>query len=271
MSKGRPLGSLLAISTCCDASTSYPSGITLASVMVVARALSLSISWVSQAIRLAIEHSGITQARVAVELGRVAFANMMDYMKIDPLTGDPSLDWSGLTREQAAAMIEITVDDYIDGRGANARDVRKVKFKLGDKRAALMDIAKLFGWIVEKRENKVVDEFDTMSDEQIEAWLDERARARVKMRHRASAEAQRHGIRTPRRRHGAGLINIPMVGTGADGQRPKWGDGFLPGALPHTGHLVRELGDGQPTMTDRVAARVPRIGSARAPSTPERK
>ena len=51
---------------------------------------------------------------------------------------------------------------------------------------------------VEKRDNKIVDEFDTMSDEQIEAWLDERAEARVKMRHRASAEVQRHGIRTPR-------------------------------------------------------------------------
>jgi phage terminase small subunit len=123
----------------------------------------------------------------------------MDYMRIDPTTGDPSLDWSGLTREQAAAALtEVTVDDYIDGRGENARDVRKVKFKLADKRAALMDIAKLFGWITERRDNKIVDEFDTMSDQEIEAWLDERAEARVKMRHRASAEVQRHGIRTLR-------------------------------------------------------------------------
>jgi hypothetical protein len=56
--------------------------------------------------KLAIEHSGITQARVAVELGRIGFANMMDYMRIDPATGDPTLDWSGLTREQASALTE---------------------------------------------------------------------------------------------------------------------------------------------------------------------
>ena len=86
-----------------------------------------------------------------------------------------------------------TVDDYIDGRGENARDVRKVKFKLADKRAALMDIAKLFGWITEKRENKIVDEFDTMSDEQIEAWLDERAEARVKMRRLDAATSGQNG------------------------------------------------------------------------------
>ena len=112
--------------------------------------------------KLAIERTAITKERVAVELGRIGFANMMDYMRVGP-SGDPVLDFTGLTREQAAALTEVTVDDYIDGRGENAREVRKVKFKLGDKRAALMDIAKLFGWIVEKRENKIVNEFDGMT------------------------------------------------------------------------------------------------------------
>jgi hypothetical protein len=42
-------------------------------------------------------------------------------------------------------------------------------------------------------ENKIVDEFESMSDQEIEAWLDERAEARVKMRQRASAEVRRHG------------------------------------------------------------------------------
>ena len=145
-------------------------------------------------IQFAIEHSGINRERVAVELGRIGFANMMDYMRVGP-SGDPVLDFSGLTREQAAALTEVTVDDYVDGRGENAREVRKVKFKLGDKRAALMDIAKLFGWIIEKRENKIVNEFDSMSAEEISAWLDEQAAARLQVRHRQSAEVRRRSQR----------------------------------------------------------------------------
>ena len=42
-------------------------------------------------------------------------------------------------------------------------------------------------------ENKVVDEFDTMSDEQIEAWLDERAEARVKARRLDAATSGQNG------------------------------------------------------------------------------
>ena len=122
----------------------------------------------AEATKIAIERTAITKERVAVELSRIGFANMMDYMRVGP-GGDPVLDFSKLTREQAAALIEVTVDDYLDGRGEEAREIRKVKFKLADKRAALMDIAKLFGWIIEKRENKVVDEFESMSIEELEA------------------------------------------------------------------------------------------------------
>ena len=118
----------------------------------------------AEATKLAIERSAITKERVAVELGRIGFANMMDYMRVGP-SGDPVLDFSKLTREQAAALIEVTVDDYLEGRGKEAREVLKVKFKLADKRAALLDIAKLFGWIVERRENKIVNEFNSMTDE----------------------------------------------------------------------------------------------------------
>jgi hypothetical protein len=76
-------------------------------------------------------------------------------------------------------------------------------------------------------ENKIVDEFENMSTEEVEAWLDEQAEARVKMRHPAGPEAQRHhggiGRRDHRRRRRASLTNIPAVGKGADGQATEMG------------------------------------------------
>ena len=42
-------------------------------------------------------------------------------------------------------------------------------------------------------ENKIVDEFDSMTNEELEAWLDEQAERRVKKPHRASAEVRRRG------------------------------------------------------------------------------
>jgi phage terminase small subunit len=113
---------------------------------------------------------------VAEELSKIGFANMKDYMRVGP-HGDPVLDFSAITRDQAAALIEVTVDDYVDGRGEDARDVRKVKFKLADKRAALMDIAKLFGWIIDKQEFREVDEFESMEERQLRQLVAERARA----------------------------------------------------------------------------------------------
>lgn len=94
----------------------------------------------------------ITQDRVLQELALIGFANMQDYMRSGP-DGDPYLDFSNLTREQAAALVEVTVEDFKDGRGDDARDVRRVKFKLADKRAALVDIGKHLGMFVERRVN----------------------------------------------------------------------------------------------------------------------
>ena len=69
--------------------------------------------------------------QVTRELMRMSFANMQDYMKPGP-HGEPMLDFSKLTRDQAAALQEVTVEEFIDGR-SDKRQVRRVKFKLADK------------------------------------------------------------------------------------------------------------------------------------------
>lgn len=100
----------------------------------------------------AAERVGVTVERVIAELALLGFSNMQDYMRAGA-DGDPYLDFSGLTREQAAALVEVTVEDFKDGRGEQARDVRKVKFKLADKRAALVDIGKHLGMFKEHVEH----------------------------------------------------------------------------------------------------------------------
>lgn len=98
----------------------------------------------------------ISKAAVLAELAKIGFANMADYMRAGP-DGDPYLDFSKLTRDQAAALVECTVEDFKEGRGENARDVRRVKFKLADKRSALVDIGKHLGMFVERHEHTGVD------------------------------------------------------------------------------------------------------------------
>lgn len=94
----------------------------------------------------------ITADAVLRELAKIGFANMADYMKAGA-DGDPYLDFSSLTADQAAALVEVTVEDYKEGRGEAARDVRRVKFKLADKRAALVDIGKHLGMFVDRVEH----------------------------------------------------------------------------------------------------------------------
>ena len=86
----------------------------------------------AEATKLAIERTAITMERVAVELGRIGFANMGDYFRVDQ-GGNPIIDFGNLTREQTAAITSLQVTD-----------AGNIRFTLGDKRAALMDIAKLF-------------------------------------------------------------------------------------------------------------------------------
>jgi phage terminase small subunit len=93
----------------------------------------------------------VTRDDIARELYRCGFANMGDYMKVGR-DGDPVLDFSQLTRDQTAALAEVTVDTYMEGRGKDAREVRRVKFKLVDKVGALVDLAKLLGFWKEKHE-----------------------------------------------------------------------------------------------------------------------
>ena len=106
---------------------------------------------VAELLAVGAERAGVTVQRIVEEFAKIGFANMADYMRAGE-GGDPYLDFSALTRDQAAALCEVTVEDFKDGRGGDARDVRRIKFKLHDKLNALEKLGKHVGMFKEKVE-----------------------------------------------------------------------------------------------------------------------
>lgn len=92
----------------------------------------------------------VTRERIVAELAKLGFSNMADYTVIEGDT--PVLDFSEVDRDQMAAVREITSEVYLEGRGEDAQRVKKTKFSLYDKRAALMDLAKLEGHVVDRQQ-----------------------------------------------------------------------------------------------------------------------
>lgn len=80
--------------------------------------------------------SVMSATEVLAELSKLGRANMQDFLR-HTKDGDPILDLSSLTRDQAAALGEVTVEDYTEGRGDDAREVKRIKFRLHGKTTAL--------------------------------------------------------------------------------------------------------------------------------------
>ena len=87
--------------------------------------------------------------RVLRELCLLGFSNMADYMIVKD-DGSAFLDFSAMTRDKTAVIREFVVEEYMDGRGDNARPVKRTRFKLADKRAALVDIGRHLGMFNDK-------------------------------------------------------------------------------------------------------------------------
>ena len=91
----------------------------------------------------------ITAEGVIAELAKIAFGNIGDYLKVDA-NSRLYIDLSNLSRDQAAALAEVTVEEFTGGHG-NARRVRRTKFKLHDKPRALEQIGRHLGLFTGKK------------------------------------------------------------------------------------------------------------------------
>jgi phage terminase small subunit len=103
----------------------------------------------AKATERALDKLAITKESILAELARIGFANMQDYVQ-PTAAGDVVVNVSALSRDQAAAIQEVIVDHQAGG-GDDKAGVRRVRLKLHDKRAALVDLGKHLGLFVERR------------------------------------------------------------------------------------------------------------------------
>ena len=96
----------------------------------------------------------ITADQVVTELGKIAFANMLNYITIQD-DGTAVVDFSMVDRDQGAVMREVTIETYTEGRGEEAQPVKRIKFALCDKKGALELLGRHFGLFTDKLEAKV--------------------------------------------------------------------------------------------------------------------
>jgi Terminase small subunit len=92
---------------------------------------------------------------VLVELSRIAHANMADFVRAFFGCDDPVAAVDQLTPAQTAALAEVTVEQFTDGRGERAREARRIRFKLVSKIDALELLGKHHKLYVERREHDV--------------------------------------------------------------------------------------------------------------------
>jgi phage terminase small subunit len=111
----------------------------------------------SAATERAVSKLAIDKEHVLTELAKLAFANMADYIEIGA-DGQPRLDLSALTRDQAAAIHEVVVETRTEERHLGPPVIiTKTRFKLADKRGPLVDLGRHLGLFKDRVEHSGPD------------------------------------------------------------------------------------------------------------------
>ena len=99
----------------------------------------------------ALERAGVSMQGVLNSLANLAHSNMQDYVKVDE-DGQADINLASLTREQWAAVQEITVDTTGGSGDGERRRVLRTRFKLADRGINLERLAKCRGYMTEKKQ-----------------------------------------------------------------------------------------------------------------------
>lgn len=117
----------------------------------------------------ALEKAKVTKLAIIEELKLIGFARMDMFFSLTS-ESDPYIDQTKLQEAEAnwAAVKEIVVDEYTEGRGEDARDIKRIRFTLHDKKGALLELAKMHGMIAPPTLNQQNNQINVyMTDKQL--------------------------------------------------------------------------------------------------------
>ncbi len=123
----------------------------------------------------------VTPEKIVRELAVIAFSDIGDVIRLTA-DGAAHLDFSDLPPEFTKSVSQITVETFTEGRGERATDIRQVKLKMNDKRAALVDLAKIMGMMREAVDVHITSDHDPgelaeASDDDLRAFIERRREA----------------------------------------------------------------------------------------------
>ena len=114
----------------------------------------------------------ITKERILLELAKIGFANMLDYITVGS-DGLPYVDFSNVDRDKGVAIKEVhceiaTVSEVgPDGERVPVQ-VRKARFTLADKRTALVDLGRHLNLFKEDNASKNVQDTRPAAEQRAE-------------------------------------------------------------------------------------------------------
>jgi phage terminase small subunit len=98
-----------------------------------------------------LEKAGVSIHGVLHSLSNLAHSNMADYVTVGD-DGQADINLAGLSRDQMAAIQEITVDTTGGSGDGERRRVLRTRFKLADRGINLERLSKIRGYMTEKKQ-----------------------------------------------------------------------------------------------------------------------
>lgn len=94
----------------------------------------------------------MSEVEVLEELSKLGRSSIKNCIVRGDLTTDVIEHIADMTEEHAACIKALVIDTYTEGGGDDAREVKRVRVELHDKRGPLRDLAQHYGLLTEKHE-----------------------------------------------------------------------------------------------------------------------